>query len=225
MTVFSFHPVKHITTGEGGMVTTNDEELYQRLLLYRNHGVSRDPDKFTASGSPFSVGQWPTTNGNREANGWYYEMQALGWNYRITDIQSALGLSQLTKMETFVQRRRFIAEQYSDSLGKLSGFRPQVEAEGYKSSYHLYVICLDTRTTLERNEVINELKRMGVGTQVHYIPVYRHPFYKRLEFTDFRCQNAEIYFRHCLSIPMYPAMSDEDISRVVNALEVVQRML
>ncbi len=225
MTVFSFHPVKHITTGEGGMVTTNDETLYERLLLFRNHGITRNPDEFTDCGSALIRGNCGRDIAKHNTIAWYYEMQNLGYNYRISDLQCALGLSQLQKIGSFIQRRRFIAEQYSDSLRRYPRLVPQKEMEGYKSSYHLYVMCVHAHARIGRNEVMDGLKHMGVGTQVHYIPIYQHPFYKKLGFADGNCLNAEKYFRHCLSIPIYPAMSEVDISRVLGALEVVGRIL
>jgi len=225
MTVCSFHPVKHITTGEGGMVTTNDEELYKRLLLFRNHGITRDPEEFAVYGLPQGAGKRIPDSSQDYMSSWYYEMQALGYNYRVTDIQCALGLSQLQKIGFFVQRRRFIAKRYLDSLHRYPKLVSQKEGEGYKSSYHLYVMCVDAHARIGRNEVMEELKCMGIGTQVHYIPVYQHPFYKKLGFAGGSCRNAEKYFSQCLSMPIYPGMSDVDISRVLNALEVVGRML
>ncbi len=217
MTVFSFHPVKHITTGEGGMVTTNNAEFYQRLVLFRNHGIARDPECFSHLTSDLR----PLTSGFP----WYYEMQGLGFNYRINDIQCALGISQLKKIDRFVRRRRDIAEHYSNFLETISGFYRQKEPKGYRSSYHLYVLCLDSRAHVARNEVMNILHQMGIGTQVHYIPVYRHPYYRQLGWPQNNCKQAESYFKNCLSIPICPAMSDEEMNRVMNAIEGIGRML
>ncbi|MDD5153982.1 MAG: UDP-4-amino-4,6-dideoxy-N-acetyl-beta-L-altrosamine transaminase [Desulfovibrionales bacterium] len=219
MTVFSFHPVKHITTGEGGMVTTNDAALYGRLVLLRNHGITRNPEEFTVHGLPSE--SRTTGNGQRAMPSWYYEMQNLGYNYRITDIQCALGRSQLNKIGSFVERRRSIAGQYSRIIGELPKLRHQTEPDGCQSSYHLYAIRTDDKASMSRDEVMAELKRMGVGTQVHYIPVYRHPFYQKLGFKADSWPNAEHFFQHCLSIPMFPGMSAEDIEQVSNALEEV----
>jgi len=225
MAVFSFHPVKHITTAEGGIVTTNNDEFYQRLLLFRNHGITRDADKFEKQNTALDTGN-PTTGTTPSAmSPWYYEMQGLGYNYRISDIQCALGISQLKKIDYFIRQRRFIAEKYLKLLNNIPCFCVQIEPEGYKSSYHLYVLCLDARTKIKRDQVMNILKQMGIGTQVHYIPVYRHPFYQQLGFEDQKCNKAENYFRNCFSIPMYPAMTNEDINRVMNALEEVGGML
>ncbi len=230
MTVFSFHPVKHITMGEGGMVTTNDAALYGRLVLLRNHGITRNPEEFTVHRSQSKSritdnGQRSTDNGERIWPPWYYEMQAIGYNYRITDIQCALGRSQLKKIESFVERRRSIAGQYSRIVGELPKFRHQTEPDGYQSSYHLYAVRTDDEASMSRDEVMAELKRMGVGTQVHYIPVYRHPFYQKSGFEPDSWPNAENFFRHCLSIPMFPGMSAEDVEHVSRTLQKVGRRL
>ena len=225
MTVFSFHPVKHITTGEGGMVTTNNAEFYQRLVLFRNHGITREVDKFSDKLSDLDLENRLSGFDRRMMPGWYYEMQGLGFNYRINDIQSALGISQLKKIDYFIWQRRFIAEQYLKFLDNIPCFSMQIEPEGYKSSYHLYVLCLDAQTKIKRDQVMNILNQMGIGTQVHYIPVYQHPFYRRLGYEEHKGSNAENYFKNCLSIPMFPSMSNEDINRVMNALEKVGGML
>jgi len=225
MTVFSFHPVKHITTGEGGMVTTNSAEFYQRLVLFRSHGITRDADKLSDKPSTLDSENLLYGVDRRMMPSWYHEMQGLGFNYRINDIQCALGISQLKKIDAFIRRRRFIAEQYLKFLDSIPCFSKQIEPEGYKSSYHLYVLCLEAQTKIKRDQVMNILKQMSIGTQVHYIPVYQHPFYRQLGYEDQKCSNAENYFKHCFSIPMYPAMSNEDINRVMNALEKVGGML
>jgi len=259
MTVFSFHPVKHITTGEGGMVTTNDADLYGRLVLLRNHGITRNPEEFTVHSSPSEsrttdngqrltdngerfllsplhhpggegkgegeLGQQSTVNGHRAMPSWYYEMRNLGYNYRITDIQCALGRSQLNKIGSFVERRRSIAGQYSRIIGGLPKLRHQTEPDGRQSSYHLYAILMHDEARISRDEVMAELKRMGVGAQVHYIPVYRHPFYRKLGFKADSWPNAEHFFQHCLSIPMFPGMSEKDVGRVLHALEEIGNKL
>ena len=224
MTVFSFHPVKHITTGEGGMVTTNSAEFYQRLVLFRNHGITRDVDKFSNELSALDSENQLSGFGRRRVPLWYYEMQELGFNYRINDIQSALGISQLKKIDRFVRRRRDIAEHYNNFLETVSCYYRQKEPKGYKSSYHLYVLRLDGQAHVARDDVMNILKQMGIGTQVHYMPVYRHPFYRQLGLPQRDCKNAETYFSNCLSIPMYAAMSDEDMYRVTDAFNGIARM-
>lgn len=231
MTAFSFHPVKHITTGEGGMITTNDESLYERLLLFRNHGIVRSPQSsFTPSLYPSPEGRGEVgldkskTHGHGNGqNPWYYEMEDLGFNYRITDIQCALGRSQLRKLETFVARRRSIACRYAELLERLPKLHGQFQPKGYYSSYHLFTLFLDTSAKISRDDLMLELKEKGIGSQVHYIPVYRHPFYRRLGYQAL--PKAERFFGNCLSIPIFPAMSDEDVERVLTALEEVGRKL
>jgi perosamine synthetase len=169
MTVFSFHPVKHITTGEGGMITTNSESLYHKLIKLRSHGITRDSRSFKEP----SHGDW------------YYEMQDLGFNYRLTDIQAALGISQLKKLDSFVARRRQIVGQYNKAFQELPVELPS-EPEGYYSSYHLYVIRLRKESKKTRKDLYSKLKAKGIHTQVHYLPVHTMPFpeppWKRLRY-------------------------------------------
>lgn len=205
MTVFSFHPVKHITTGEGGMITTNSEELYHRLLLLRNHGITRREEEFTE-----------TSHG-----GWYYEMQYLGSNYRMTDIQAALGLSQLEKLEWFIKRRREISEIYNRELKDLPLDLP-AEEEGYYSSYHLYVIKLRKEAGISRKELYDRLKERKIYTQVHYIPVHTFPYYKNqygYKWGDYPA--AEEHYRRVLSLPIYPGLTEDEIYRVIKAVKEV----
>jgi UDP-4-amino-4,6-dideoxy-N-acetyl-beta-L-altrosamine transaminase len=203
MTTFSFHPVKHITTGEGGVVLTNDPELYERLLLLRNHGMTKDPALLSRTGEP-----------------WYYEMQALGYNYRITDLQCALGISQLEKLDKFVERRREIAEIYNEALKDIKGVTVPFEKEGKRSSYHLYPVLIDFKGLKKtRTQVMTELRDKGVGTQVHYIPVHLQPYYREnLGYKEGDLPVAEGYYEKTLSLPMYPKMSREDIDFVIGAL-------
>lgn len=214
MTTFSFHPVKHITTGEGGAITTNDSNLYKRLLKIRNHGISKE--EFVFPEQAYS---------NNELNPWYYEMQLLGYNYRITDIQCALGLSQIKKLSTFVERRREIANMYRDELSKkLSSIAvPLQEKKNNKSSYHLFPVKIDYKQFGKtRAEVMNALRDKGVGTQVHYIPLYHQPYYSEITTQDKNSfSNTEEYYEKCLSLPMFPAMSDEDVFHVVKSLESI----
>jgi len=199
MTVFSLHPVMHIAAGEGGVVTTNDEKLYQQLCLLRSHGITRDVDRMEKNDGP-----------------WYYEMQALGFNYRITDFQCALALSQLKKLDAFVARRRAIALRYQQAfqdepaLGLLSE-RPQVV-----SSYHLFVILA---LGPDRAELFKALRDENIGVNVHYIPVHLQPFYRK----NYGCRAgdyplAEDYYRRAITIPLYPAMSDDDVGLVIETV-------
>jgi perosamine synthetase len=209
MSVFSFHPVKTITTGEGGAVVTNDDELARRLRAFRSHGMERDPARF--SGSETSEGG--------QLKPWLHEQQMLGFNYRMTDIQAALGLSQLGKLDRFLERRRAIARRYDEAFGKLPHLRlPQSAAQDRaRSGHHLYVALFDfkaMRTT--RTAFMTKLRAQGIGSQVHYIPVYRHPFYaKRYGLAPMAFPEAENYYSGCLSLPFYPALTDEDVEHVI----------
>ncbi|NIM17529.1 MAG: UDP-4-amino-4,6-dideoxy-N-acetyl-beta-L-altrosamine transaminase [Candidatus Aminicenantes bacterium] len=209
MTIFSFHPVKTITTGEGGAITTNDKALYEKLVMLRNHGLTKDQDKFKVQGSTFNVGPW------------YYEMQELGYNYRITDIQAALGLGQLRKLERFIKRRREIISFYNEAFKDLEWLTTPYERPGVFGALHLYVIKIDfDRIGKTRTQVMTELKEKAIGTQVHYIPVHLQPYYREhFGFKEGDYPKAEQYYRQCLSIPLYPKMTDEDINRVINAIK------
>ena len=173
MAMFSFHPVKHITTGEGGIIVTNDEEYYERLLLFRSHGITKN-------------------NLVNEAHGdWYYEMQELGFNYRITDIQCALGISQLKKLDSFVKVRRSIAKTYNEIFEDNPYFDVTIEKENRKSSYHLYPILLKDELVKYKKDIFTKLRTNGLGVQVHYIPVYKQPYYQKLGFKQDSCPVCE----------------------------------
>ncbi|MBP9853723.1 MAG: UDP-4-amino-4,6-dideoxy-N-acetyl-beta-L-altrosamine transaminase [Candidatus Omnitrophica bacterium] len=201
MTVFSFHPVKHITTGEGGAITTNNKEFYKKLLVLRSHGIVRDKVKL-------------------EKIPWYYEMQELGYNYRITDIQCALGESQLKKLDAFVSRRKEIAAQYKNAFQGLRYISSLEEPESVRSAYHLFVILIDFKgLKLSRAKVMQMFKQNGVGSQVHYIPVYKQPYYQREVHGVKELKNAEKFYEQCLSIPIFPGMSDTDVQKVISAVK------
>lgn len=199
--VFSFHPVKIVTTAEGGMATTNDPELASRMAILRTHGVTRDPATIK-SPSP---------------GDWYYEQHELGFNYRMTDMQAALGRSQLTRLSSYIQRRRDIARRYDKMLAGLPINRPPIDTNDL-SSWHLYVIRL-TDAAPPRAEVFAELRKRGIGVQIHYIPVHTQPYYSDLGFASGDMPASEDYYERAISLPMFPTLNDEDQDTVVGTLE------
>lgn len=203
MTIFSFHPVKSITTGEGGAVLTNRKDLYQKLLIFRNHGITKKSSRFSAKSSKL-------------IGGWYHEMQELGFNYRITDIQCALGLSQLKKLDRFIRRRKEIVGIYNQQLSDHLGIDVPIERSYVKSSWHIYPIRL--KDTRKRKAVFGKLKRAGIGVQVHYIPVYWQPYYQKLGYKKGICLNAEEFYQAEISIPLYQSMKDKDVKYVADTI-------
>jgi len=208
MTVFSFHPVKHITTGEGGMVLTNDELLHRRLRRFRSHGITSIRSELLASEPP-SRG--------------YYEQQELGYNYRITDLQCALGLSQLRKLPTFMARRRSIVDAYNRAFDGCSKLRVPYESPLCATNFHLYVLQIDFEAIgMRRDDLMGQLLDRGVQTQVHYIPVHTQPFYRERFGTGWGdCPVAESYYKRCLSIPLHPRMGDDDVNKVIDAVKAL----
>ncbi len=206
--IFSFHPVKHLTTGEGGAVTTNDEALYKKLLLLRGHGMTREEFAF----NDLAV----DAKGN--ANPWYYEMVELGFNYRITDIQCALGLSQLKKLPSFIARRHEIAKAYDDAFASETVVRPLYPfKEG--SAYHLYVVQIDfTKLTITKAELFAKMREKAIGLQLHYIPVYKQPYYRNSGYADLCLPKAEAYYDATVSLPMFASLSDEEQRFVIETL-------
>jgi len=208
LTVFSFHAVKTITTGEGGAITTNDAGLHERLLLLRTHGITRIPRLLEKNPGP-----------------WYYEMHALGYNYRLTDIQAALGTSQLARLESLVSRRREIAKRYDEAFSRLAWIRRGHEPEGVYSAFHLYVVRIDFDAIgKDRAAVMAELQSKEIGTQVHYIPVHLQPYYRDAwghSIGDY--PKAERYYSSALSLPLYPKMSDSDVGYVINAVQALAK--
>ena len=208
---FSFHPVKTMTTGEGGMVTTNDTALAQRLRLYRTHGISRDPAGFEHADLAFDA--------DGAVNPWIYEMQALGYNYRLPDLLCALGLSQLTKLERFIARRRSLVARYRTLLQPLAPLvRGVAPPRGCDPALHLFVVLIDFAAAgLSRRQVMEGLRARGIGSQVHYIPVHHQPYY-RARYGAIDLPGADAYYARCLSLPLYPSMADSDPERVVATL-------
>jgi len=193
--IFSFHPVKHLTTAEGGAITTNSKEIFEKLLTLRNHGMVKTPDM----------------------KPWEYEMQALGFNYRITDMQCALGLSQLKKLPAFVERRFEIAKRY-DVAFKDTLIKSLYRFDG-KSSYHLYVVQVDFNSLkLSKEELFGKLREKNIGIQLHYIPINKQPYYKSLGYGNETTPNMDRYYQECFSLPMYPLLSDEEQEYVIESL-------
>ena len=205
MTVFSFHPVKSITTGEGGAVLTNRKDLYEKLLVLRNHGITKENSKFKIQDSE-SVGDW------------FYELQGLGFNYRITDIQCALGISQLKKLDNFINRRREIAKIYNGQLSGIEEIELPAKIRNAKSSWHLYPIRLRSRSNIEakRKKVFDYLRKKGIGVQLHYIPVYFHPYYQQLGYKKLSCPKAEEFYIRAMSIPLYPSIKNTEKICLIN---------
>lgn len=203
VTAFSFHPVKHITTGEGGAVTTDSEALARRLRSFRNHGIDSDHREREAKGS------------------WYYEMVELGYNYRLTDFQCALGIGQLRKLPGWLERRRAIAKRYDAAFAGIDGVEPLAVREGRLHAYHLYVVRVDAK---DRGDAYRALRAEGILVNVHYVPVHRHPFYvRRFGTGPGQCPVAEAAYERILSLPMFPAMTDEDVEDVIEAVGKVVR--
>ncbi|TAK30022.1 MAG: UDP-4-amino-4,6-dideoxy-N-acetyl-beta-L-altrosamine transaminase [Chloroflexota bacterium] len=201
----SFHPVKHLTTGEGGMITTNSAELAQRMRVFRNHGITSDHRQRAQSG------------------GFYYEMVELGYNYRITDIQCALGLSQLRRLPEFVRRRRQIATQYDQALSDVPHVRPLSVRDDVSHAYHLYMVQFDTEALgVDRAAIFAALRAENIGVNVHYVPVHIHPYYReRLGTGPGLCPNAEAAYERLITLPIFPAMTDADVSDVMAAVRKV----
>lgn len=199
MTTFSFHPVKHITTGEGGMITTDNKELYDKMILFRTHGITRDEEQMVQNDGP-----------------WYYEQIDLGYNYRITDIQCALGISQMKKLDRFIARRREIAECYNEAFKDNDNILIPTQQEGCNNSWHLYVIQV---LGIDRKEVFDKLREAGIGVNVHYIPVYTFPYYQQHGYESVHCENAENLYRHMISLPMYPDLTEEQQQYVIEKVK------
>ena len=211
MAIFSTHAVKTIATGEGGVVVTNDAALDTRLRRYRNHGMVREPAAFEDRARAFDA--------RGAANPWYYEMPEPGFNYRLTDLQCALGTSQLAKLDRFVARRRALADRYEEALAPLAPLvRPVARVPHCIPAWHLYAVRIDfTRARLDRAALMAALAAEGIGTQVHYIPVHSQPYYVR-RYGVRTLPGAETYYDRTLSLPLYPAMAERDVDRVADAL-------
>jgi dTDP-4-amino-4,6-dideoxygalactose transaminase len=202
MTIFSFHPVKHITTGEGGMILTNNEGYYQKLKVFRHHGIVKD---------------------NPEKGAWHYNIYTLGYNFRITDFQCALGISQMKKLDSFLARRREIAVKYDYAFADMPEIIiPKVD-KGVKHAYHIYVIQLRLEMLKAgRKEIFDALRKENIGVNVHYMPLHLHPFYqKQFGYKPGDFPKAEQYYNCAITLPLFPAMRDSDINDVIQAIQKV----
>ncbi len=201
--ILSFHPVKHITTGEGGAILTNRKEVYERALMFRSHGITKDESqyKYHSEGS------------------WYHEMQLLGFNYRMTDIQASLGISQLKKIDKFVKSRREIATQYNELFKDFDLITTPQEDQQTMHAYHLYPIRLSNVLFKHKQQIFEDLHQSGIGAQTHYIPVYHHPYYREHGFKNLKLENAEEFYKAEISLPMYYSLKNKDIQQVANTLK------
>ncbi len=220
MTVFSFHPVKGIASGEGGMITTNNEVLFQRLLKFRSHGICKG--NFEFPGVSFLDDKLINTSNaieDGELKMWYYEMQSLGFNYRITDIQSALAISQMKKIDKFLNRRRELVLNYDDAFRNIESIELKQLMGRTQSSHHIYVIQIDyEKTNTSRHNLMKRLSMKGVSTQVHYIPIPMHPYY---EFQGYKISDypkTQKYYDTTLTIPLYYDLTKEEQSKVIDSL-------
>lgn len=205
-TVLSFHPVKAITTGEGGAVLTNNADLHAAVVAFRSHGMVHDRSLLSRDEGP-----------------WYMEMQSLGFNYRLTDVQCALGRSQLKKLPAFVSRRRAIAALYDAGLSTIPGIELPRRRPGAESGWHLYVIRVTDPA--KRRPFFEALRARGIGVQVHYLPVYRHPYYERLGYRAGLCPNAEAFYARAVSLPMFPTLDDSDVRLVIETVASISETL
>lgn len=221
MTIFSFHPVKHITTGEGGMVLTDDEGLAKKLRLFRTHGITNDNDSMVLkeqAADNIILNESGKRSDTRAP--WYYEMHALGYNYRITDIQCSLGLSQLKKLDRFIARRREITQRYNETFAQSPYLIIPYVEENRKSSWHLYMLRLRLdRMTKTRRQVFEQLRGLGIGVHVHYIPLHLQPYYKdKFGYKRGDFPEAEAYYDSAITVPLFPSMTDDNCERVIRSI-------
>ena len=201
MTTFSFHPVKPITTGEGGMIVTDNEEFYRRMMLFRSHGITRDESLMT-----------------RNDGSWFYQQLDLGYNYRITDIQCALGCSQMKKLDRFLACRKEIVARYNEAFADCENIITPYQLPETESGWHLYIVQV---TNCDRKAVFEALREQGIAVNVHYIPVYQHPYYQEHGYKEVHCKNAEEIYSHIISLPLYPTLKEEEQDYVIETLKRV----
>lgn len=199
MTTFSFHPVKPITTGEGGMIVTDNEEFYKKMVLFRSHGITRDEAMMTRKDGP-----------------WFYQQFDLGFNYRITDIQCALGCSQMKKLDRFLAKRKEIVLRYNEAFADCENIVTPYQLPETESGWHLYIVQVKN---CDRKQIFEALRDKGIGVNVHYIPVYMHPYYQEHGYKDVHCKNAEEVYSHIISLPLYPGLTEEQQSYVIDTLK------
>lgn len=201
MTTFSFHPVKPITTGEGGMIVTDNKEFYQKMMLFRSHGITRDENLMTRNDGP-----------------WFYQQLDLGYNYRITDIQCALGCSQMKKLDIFLARRKEIVAHYNEAFADCENIVTPYQLPETESGWHLYIVQVKN---CDRRKVFETLREQGIAVNVHYIPVYMHPYYQEHGYKDVHCKNAEEVYSHIISLPLYPALTSEQQKFVIGRVREI----
>ncbi|MDY5181643.1 UDP-4-amino-4,6-dideoxy-N-acetyl-beta-L-altrosamine transaminase [Butyribacter sp.] len=199
MTTFSFHPVKPITTGEGGMIVTDNEEFYKKMVLFRSHGITRDEAMMTRNDGP-----------------WFYQQFDLGFNYRITDIQCALGCSQMKKLDRFLAKRKEIVLRYNEAFADCENIVTPYQLPETESGWHLYIVQVKN---CDRKQIFEALRDKGIGVNVHYIPVYMHPYYQEHGYKDVHCKNAEEVYSHIISLPLYPGLTEEQQNYVIDTLK------
>lgn len=199
MTTFSFHPVKPITTGEGGMIVTDNEDFYKKMILFRSHGITRDDSMMTRNDGP-----------------WFYQQFNLGYNYRITDIQCALGCSQMKKLDRFLARRKEIVARYNEAFADCDNIITPYQLSDTESGWHLYIVQVKK---CDRRQVFENMRENGIGVNVHYIPVYMHPYYQEHGYENVHCANAEEIYSHIISLPLYPGLTSEQQDYVIDTLK------
>lgn len=199
MTTFSFHPVKPITTGEGGMIATDNEDFYKKMVLFRSHGITRDDSIMTRNDGP-----------------WFYQQFDLGYNYRITDIQCALGCSQMKKLDRFLARRKEIVARYNEAFADCDNIITPYQLSDTESGWHLYIVQVKN---CDRRQVFENMREKGIGVNVHYIPVYMHPYYQEHGYENVHCANAEEIYSHIISLPLYPGLTFEQQDYVIDTLK------
>lgn len=199
MTTFSFHPVKPITTGEGGMIVTDNEEFYKKMVLFRSHGITRDDSMMTRNDGP-----------------WFYQQFDLGYNYRITDIQCALGCSQMKKLDRFLARRKEIVARYNEAFADCDNIITPYQLSDTESGWHLYIVQVKN---CDRRQVFEGMREKEIGVNVHYIPVYMHPYYQEHGYENVHCANADEIYSHIISLPLYPGLTSEQQDYVIDTLK------